>query len=189
MLNCSLFPLNRNLTDHWENDLMSKQLSTYCVAAMALLIGICVMHSAALAQAPTPYGAPISLEQANHVIKAAQAEAEKNGWPVAIAVVDGSGFLVAFQRLENTQLGSVEVSIEKAKTSALFRRPTKVFEETLGTGGANVKVLKLPGALPIEGGLPIVQEGKIIGAIGVSGVKSSEDGQIAAAGIAVLAIP
>lgn len=141
------------------------------------------------AQAPVPYGEPISLELANKVIAAAAVEAEKNEWPVAIAIVDAAGFLVAFQRLENTQLGSVEVSIEKAKTSVLFRRPTKAFEDTLALGGANVKVLRLPGALAIEGGLPIVRDGKIIGAIGVSGVKSSEDGQIAAAGLTALTAP
>lgn len=145
---------------------------------------VCV-DSTIWAQAPIPYGDPISLEQARKVIAAAEAEARKNNWPVAIAVVDGSGFLVAFQRIDNTQLGSVEVSIEKAKTSALFRRPTKVFEDLLAKEPANSKILKLPGALPIEGGLPIIHQGKIIGAIGVSGVKSSEDGQIAGAGIEV----
>lgn len=135
---------------------------------------------------PLPYGEAISLEQAKRVIAAAEVEAHKNKWPVAIAIVDGSGFLVAFQRLDNTQLGSVEVAQEKAKTSALFRRPTKLFEDTLALGGANLKVLKLPGALPIEGGLPIIQDGKIIGAIGVSGVKSTEDAQVAAAGLEAL---
>ena len=155
------------------------------VAAVITGLTLCVGSSAS-AQAPLPYGEAISLEQAKKVIAAAEVEAKKNNWPVAIAVVDGSGFLVAFQRLENTQLGSVEVALEKAKTSALFRRPTKVFEEMLVTGGAGLKVLKLPGALPIEGGLPIVKDGKIIGAIGVSGVKSSEDGQIATAGLEVL---
>ena len=155
------------------------------VAAVFTGLILCVGSSAS-AQAPIPYGESISLEQAKKVIAAAEVEAKKNNWPVAIAVVDGSGFLVAFQRLDNTQLGSVEVALEKAKTSALFRRPTKVFEEMLVTGGAGLKVLKLPGALPIEGGLPIVKDGKIIGAIGVSGVKSSEDGQIATAGLEVL---
>ena len=155
------------------------------VAAVFTGLTLCVGSSAS-AQAPIPYGESISLEQAKKVIAAAEVEAKKNNWPVAIAVVDGSGFLVAFQRLDNTQLGSVEVALEKAKTSALFRRPTKVFEEMLVTGGAGLKVLKLPGALPIEGGLPIVKDGKIIGAIGVSGVKSSEDGQIATAGLEVL---
>jgi uncharacterized protein GlcG (DUF336 family) len=139
-----------------------------------------------LAQAPMPYGEAISLDNARKVIAAAEAEAKKNSWPVAIAIVDGGGHLVAFARLENTQYGSVEVALEKAKTSALFRRPTKAFEDTLAMGGVNLKLLKLPGALPLEGGLPIVQGGKIIGAIGVSGVKSTEDGQIAAAGVATI---
>ena len=161
-------------------------LSRRWMLAAAVFTGLtlCVSSSVS-AQAPIPYGEPISLEQAKKVIAAAEVEAKKNNWPVAIAVVDGSGFLVAFQRLDNTQLGSVEVALEKAKTSALFRRPTKVFEEMLVTGGAGLKVLKLPGALPIEGGLPIVKDGKIIGAIGVSGVKSTEDGQIAAASLEV----
>lgn len=155
-------------------------------AAVFTGLGLC-LNQPACAQTPPPapplpYGEAISLEQARKVIAAAEVEAKKNNWPVAIAVVDGSGFLVAFQRLDNTQLGSVEVSLEKARTSALFRRPTKAFEDILAMGGANNKLLKLPGALPIEGGIPIVVGGKIIGAIGVSGVKSSEDGQIAAAG-------
>jgi len=140
------------------------------------------------AQAPVPYGEPITLEQARKMIAAAEVEAKKNEGPVAIAVVDGSGFLVAFGRMDNTQLGSVEVAIEKAKTSALFRRPTKAFEDTLAMGGAGLKILKLPGGLPIEGGLPIVHQGKIIGAIGVSGVKSTEDAQVATAGLAGLTV-
>lgn len=157
--------------------------SRFGIAAAVILQALCLKASA---QAPIPYGEPISLEHAKKVIAAAEVEAKKNNWPVAIAVVDSSGYLVAFQRLDNTQLGSVEVALKKAKTSALFRRPTKVFEDTLGTGGANVKIVTLPEALPIEGGLPIVHNGKIIGAIGVSGVKSTEDGQIAAAGLEAL---
>jgi uncharacterized protein GlcG (DUF336 family) len=152
------------------------------IIALGVLL-ICSLHQSSWAQAPIPYGEPISLEQARKVIAAAEVEAKKNEWPVAIAVVDGSGFLVAFARLENTQLGSIEVALEKAKTSALFRRPTKAFEDTLAMGGASLKVLKLPGGLPIEGGLPIIHQGKIIGAIGVSGVKSTEDAQVAAAGL------
>lgn len=158
-------------------------LSRTSILAVSFVVGLSQLCQIASAQAPLPYGEAISLDQAKKVIAAAEAEAQKNKWPVAIAVVDGSGFLVAFHRLDNTQLGSVEVAMKKAKTSALFRRPTKVFEDMLGTGGANLKVLKLPGALPIEGGLPIVHEGKIIGAIGVSGVKSTEDAQVATAGL------
>lgn len=152
----------------------------------AVVIGFAELASAQTAAPPPPYGEAITLEQAKKVLAAAEAEAKKNDWPVAISVVDGSGFLVAFQRLDNTQLGSVEVSLEKAKTSALFRRPTKAFEETLEKGGTAVRVLKLPGALPIEGGMPIIHNGKVIGAIGVSGVKSTEDAQVATAGLDAL---
>jgi glc operon protein GlcG len=140
----------------------------------------------AAAQAPPPYGEAITWAQAKKVLAAAEAEAQKQEWPVAIAIVDGSGHLVAFARLENTQLGSIEVALQKAKTAALFRRPTKAFEDALAAGGENIRLLKLPGALPIEGGLPILHNGKVIGAIGVSGVKSTEDAQVAAAGIAAL---
>lgn len=152
----------------------------------ALWLGLLLMSDPALAQEPIPYGAPISLAEALKVIEAAKVKATENNWPVAIAVVDGAGHLVAFHRLDNTQLGSIEVAIQKARTSALFRRPTKVFEDGLVTGGASLRVLKLPDALPIEGGLPIIHEGKIIGAIGVSGVKATEDGQVAAAGLEAL---
>ncbi len=154
------------------------------VVVVALLIAGLGMP--AKAQTPTPYGAPISLEQAKKVLAAAEAEATKNEWPVAIAIVDPSGFLVAFQRLDNTQLGSVQIALEKAKTAALFRRPTKAFEDLLASGGVSARVLKLPDALPIEGGLPIVVNGKLIGAIGVSGVKSTEDAQIGTAGLKAL---
>lgn len=158
--------------------------------AVSVLMGV-VLGGAQLAwaQAPIPYGENISLEHAKKVIAAAEVEANKNKWPVAIAVVDCSGFLVAFHRLDNTQLGSVEVALEKAKTSALFRRPTKVFEDLVAQGGVNAKILKLPGALPVEGGLPIIRDGKIIGAIGVSGVKSTEDAQVANAGLEALTPP
>lgn len=159
------------------------RLSLFSLASAALFL---LTGSSAQAQAPAPYGPAITLAQAKQVLAAAEAEANQNHWPVAIAIVDGSGFLVAFQRLENTQLGSIEVALQKAKTAALFRRPTKAFEDVLGMGGANLKILSLPGALPIEGGLPIIHDGKVIGAIGVSGVKSTEDAQIAEAGIAAL---
>jgi glc operon protein GlcG len=156
-----------------------------CLAVAATLA--CV--SSAGAQTPIPYGEPISLADARKVIAAATAEADNNKWPVAIAVVDGAGHLVAFDRLDNTQYGSIEVALQKAKTSALFRRPTKVFEDNVAAGGATLKVLKLPDALPIEGGLPILRDGKIIGAVGVSGVKSTEDAEIATAGLAALEKP
>jgi uncharacterized protein GlcG (DUF336 family) len=137
------------------------------------------------AQEPPAYGPAISLEQARKIVDAAEAEAKKQKWPVAIAVVDSAGYLVLFQRLDNTQLGSVEVSIEKAKTAVLYRRPTREFEERIAQGGAELKLLRLPG-LPLEGGVPIVQDGKIIGGIGVSGVQSRQDAAVAAAGLEAL---
>ena len=114
-----------------------------------------------------------------------QAEAGKHHWPVAVTIVDSAGFLVAFHRLDNTQLGSIEVSLEKAKTSAMFRRPSKYFEDAIAQGGAGLRALRT-GVMPVEGGLPIIQDGKLIGAIGVSGAKPSEDGQVARAGLAAL---
>lgn len=157
-----------------------------CRVVLLLSLAIVIpLSTTARAQEPIPYGAPINLETALKVVAAAEVEAKKQNWPVAITVVDCAGFLVAFHRLDNTQLGSVEVSLEKAKTSALFRRATRTYEDTLAQGGANLKVLRVP-ALPIEGGLPIIRDGKIIGAIGVSGVKSTEDAQVARAGLAAL---
>lgn len=134
---------------------------------------------------PAPYGSGISLEDAKKIMEAAEAEASRNSWPVAIAIVDSAGYLVMFHRLNNPQLGSVEVAIEKARTAVLYRRPTKAFEERLAEGGVNLKLLKLPG-LPLEGGLPILREGKIIGGIGVSGVQSFQDAEVGSAGLQAL---
>lgn len=128
------------------------------------------------------YGAPIPLADAKRILAAAQAEAGKNKWNVAIAIVDSGGHLVAFERMDTTQFGSIDVALEKARTAVAFRRPSKAFQDNVAAGGEGVRVLKLPGATPIEGGLPLVVGGKIVGAIGVSGVMSSQDGQIAAAG-------
>lgn len=154
------------------------------VLLVSLLVGVASAQPPAPAPAPPPppYGAPIGLEAAMKVLAAAKAEAEANSWPVAIAVVDGGGHLVAFQRLDNTQYGSINVALEKAKTSALFRRPTKAMEDALAQGGAGLRVLALPGATPVEGGVPIVIDGKLVGAVGVSGVQSTQDAQVATAG-------
>ena len=140
----------------------------------------------ARSRADLPYGAPIPLADAKRVLIAAQAEAAKNKWNVAIAVVDSGGHLVAFERMDTTQYGSVEVAQDKARTSVAFRRPSKAFQDTIAAGGEGMRMLKLTGATPIEGGLPLIVNGKIVGAIGVSGVTSAQDGQIAAAGLAVL---
>ncbi|HEY3066123.1 MAG TPA: heme-binding protein [Methylomirabilota bacterium] len=160
--------------------------------ALALLLAVAVIGAAEAQQtqtpAPTPaparapdYGTPVNLEQAKKILAASEAEARKNNWPVAIAIVDTHGYLIAFQRLDNTQTGSVNIALEKARTAAMFKRPTKAFED--GIAGGRMAILGLPGATPIEGGIPLMQDGKIIGAVGVSGVTSAQDAQVAKAGV------
>ena len=126
----------------------------------------------------------LTLEGAKAIAAAAEAEAVKNKWNVVIAILDETGSPIYLQRMDDTQVGSVEVAMQKAKSAFLFRRPTKAFED--GVAGGRAALLRLPGAMPIEGGLPIQVGGQTIGAIGVSGVTSQQDGQIAAAGLAVL---
>ncbi len=126
----------------------------------------------------------LTLAAVKKIIAAAEAEALKHVWPVVIAVVDDGGNLICLQRLDNAQFGSVEVAIQKARSAVAFKRPTKAWEELLASG--QQRVLNLPGVLSSEGGVPIVWKNQIIGAIGVSGVKASEDGQIARAGASVL---
>jgi glc operon protein GlcG len=156
---------------------------------LALVLGSVVLLAAASAsaQAPPPaYGSAITLEQAKKVMAGAEAEAKKNNWPVVIAILDSGGQLVMLQRLDNTQWGSVEVAKDKARSAVAFRRPTKAFQDAIGQGGANLRLLNLTGASMLEGGIPIVMDGKIVGAVGVSGVTSQQDAQIGQAGIDAL---
>jgi uncharacterized protein GlcG (DUF336 family) len=126
----------------------------------------------------------LTLAVARKILAAAEAEALKQGWPVVIAVVDDGGHLICLHRLDNAQFGSVEIAIQKARSAVAFKRPTKAWEELLASG--QQRVLGLPGVLSSEGGVPLTWKGQIVGAIGVSGVKSSEDGQVASAGAGVL---
>jgi len=135
----------------------------------------------ALAQMPNPYGLPISLENAKKAAAPALAEAAKNNWTMAVAIVGPAGNLIYYEKMDNTQLGSAEVAIDKARTAALFKRPTKAFQDAVAAGGEGLRVLALKGAVPIEGGIPLVMDGKIVGAIGVSGGTSAQDGQCAKA--------
>ena len=132
---------------------------------------------------PPPYGSPITLEQAKKVMVGAEAEAKKNSWNVVMVVLDSGGNLVMLQRMDGAQFGSIEVAKDKAYSAVAFRRPTKAFDDALAQGGANLRILKLSGAAPLEGGIPIVVDGKLIGAVGVSGVTSAQDAQIGRAGI------
>ena len=125
----------------------------------------------------------ISLGAADKIAAAAEAEAKRRGSTVVIVVVDDGGYPILLRRLDDTQVASVEVGIGKARTAAIFRRPSKVFEDQVRNG--RVAALALPGATPLQGGVPLVFEGKVIGAIGVSGNTPQEDEEIALAGAAV----
>jgi glc operon protein GlcG len=154
---------------------------------LSLAVGTALLLTAAAASAQTPapppnYGAPISLEQAKKVMAGAEAEAKKNSWPVVIAILDSGGQLVMLQRLDNAQWGSVDIAKEKARSAVALRRPTKVFQDLIAQGGANLRLLNI-GYSVLEGGIPIVVDGKIVGSVGVSGVTSQQDAQIAQAGI------
>lgn len=145
-----------------------------------LFFGLCALS--AVAQMSNPYGPPISLENAKKAAAPALAEARKNNWTMAVAIVDPSGNLVYYEKMDNTQLGSANVAIDKARSAALYKRPTKALQDALAAGGAGLRVLRLQGAVPVEGGIPLLLDGKIIGAIGVSGDSSDHDGQCAKAG-------
>jgi glc operon protein GlcG len=135
---------------------------------------------------PNAYGSPIGLEDAKKAAAPAIAEARKNSWLMAVAIVDPAGHLVYFEKMDGTQTGSVTVAIAKARSAALFKRSTKTFQDTLAGGGEGLRVLKLENAVPVEGGLPLIVNGTIVGAIGLSGGTSQQDGQCAQAGANVL---
>jgi glc operon protein GlcG len=149
-------------------------------------IALCGVMTVAHAQVPQ-YGGNITQAQAQKALAGAVAEGQKISVPMAIAIVDTAGQLVAFVRADNTQVGSLGVSQDKATSAALYRRPTKVFQDVLAAGGAGLRVLTLRGANAVEGGIPVVIDGKIVGAIGVSGGSAEQDGQVAKAGLDALA--
>jgi uncharacterized protein GlcG (DUF336 family) len=154
------------------------------ILAMVAAIMMVFAFGAQAQQMPNPYGGPITLEIAKKAAAGAVAEARKNNWTMAVTVADTAGNLVYFEKLDNTQTASIRISITKARSAATFKRPTKTFED--GVKGGNNTVLGLPGSIPSEGGIPIVIDGKIIGAIGVSGGTSQQDGVAAQAGINAL---
>ena len=133
------------------------------------------------------YGSSIRLELAKKAAAPALAEARRNNWMMAVAIVDIAGDLVYFEKMDDTQAGSVTIAMAKARAAARFKRPTKAFQDILTTNSDGLRILGLEGAVPVEGGLPLVADGKIIGAIGVSGGTSQEDGVCAKAGADVVA--
>jgi len=162
---------------------MARLLSLLVAVVMLIALGSASAQTPAPAPAPPPaYGTPISLEQAKKVMAGAEAEAKKNNWPVVITILDSGGNLVMLQRLDNAQWGSIEIAKEKARSAVALRRPTKALQDLIAQGGANLRLLNI-GYSVLEGGIPIVVDGKIIGSVGVSGVTSQQDAQIAQAGI------
>ena len=149
-------------------------------------LALCLLSYAtapAMAQtAPPPYGAPMSLDTAKKAMAAA--EAKKNNWSVAIAIIDTTGSLVLFQKMDNTNTLSVAVAEGKARASLDGRRPSKAFQDAVAGGGAGLRLLSVPNLMTLEGGVPVIADGKVVGAIGVSGVTSEQDAQIAMAGAA-----
>ena len=132
------------------------------------------------------YGPSIRLESAKQAAAAALTEARRNSWTMVVAVVDIAGELVYFEKMDDSQNGSVKVAVAKARSAALFKRPTKAFQDTLTATDDGLMILGLDGAVPVEGGIPLVIDGLIVGAIGVSGGTSQQDGECANAGVGAL---
>lgn len=157
-------------------------MTTSPVLPAAMFFALITSTAIAQAQGPKLYGPPIGVESAKKIASIALAEARKNNWYMAVAVVDPSGTLVYYEKMDNTQTGSASVSIDKARTASLFKRPSKAFQDMVAGGGQGLRILGLPGAVPIEGGVPLIVDGRIVGAIGVSGDSADHDGICAQAG-------
>lgn len=154
--------------------------------ALAPIVLLAALAGPAQAQVPQ-YGPNVNHEQARKAVAAAIAEVRRQNLPpMAVAVVDTAGQLVAFERMDNTQTASVAVAQDKAMSAAMYRRPTKVFQDLLAGGGVGTRVLSLRGANAVEGGLPLVVDGKIVGGIGLSGGSSEQDGVAAKAAVDAL---
>src|SRR5436190_24228490 len=149
---------------------------------LALTVLAMLAAATASAQMPNPYGASVTLETARKIAAMSITEANKSGFKMAIAIVDTAGDLVYFEKMDGTQVASVNIAQDKARSSVRFKRPTKAMQDILAAGGAGVRFLALQGAVPVEGGLPLLMDGKIVGAIGASGGTSEQDGQAAKAG-------
>ena len=133
-----------------------------------------------------PYGRSITLAEAKRAAAAALEPAKANGWTVVVAIVDPGGHLVYLEKLDETQVGSVPVAEAKARSAAIYKRPTKMLQDVLARGGDGLRVLRLEGAIPVEGGVPLLVDGKLVGALGISGGSSAEDEACAVAGAAAL---
>jgi glc operon protein GlcG len=154
-------------------------------AVLAFANGAGAQQPAPTPAAPPPsYGAPgVTLEQAKKAVEASEAEAKKNGWRMAIAVVSIGGYLIHFSRIDDTQFASNDIAVHKAKVAAIFRRPTKAFQDALAATPPNLAILTLDAVIAAEGGIPIMSGGKVIGAMGCSGGTGAQDAQVCKAGV------
>lgn len=160
---------------------MLRMLALFCALTLAALPALAQQPGQPPAP-PPPYGPPITLDQAKRVMAGAELEAAKNSWAVAITILDSGGNMVMFHKTDNAQLSAISVSEGKARTALEFKLPSKALDDAIARGGAGMRLLALKNITPIEGGLPIIVDGKIIGAIGVSGTVSAQDQQVAKAG-------
>ena len=161
-------------------------MNRYRVTFVALIAAVALPALASAQGQPAMYGNPITADQAKPIAAAAIAEAKKNQWTMAIAIVDPWGELVYFEKMDNTQVGSVDIAQAKARSAARFKRPTKAFQDALAAGGEGWRILSLNGAVAVEGGVPLIVGGRIVGAIGASGGTSQQDGMTAGAGAATV---
>ncbi len=156
----------------------------------SLTLGVSLaLSSGAFAQAPPAppmYGPSMNLETAKKAVEAAMAEAKKNGWFMAVTAVSIGGYIVHASTMDGTQFASIQISQHKAKAAAIFRRPTKVFEDRVAQGGAGIAVLSLDGVIASEGGLPVMKDGKVVGGLGCSGGTGQQDGLACKAGVDAL---
>lgn len=171
--------------------ILRKSVATAVAASVALFVSSNASSADPKPATPPssyaiPIGPTISLDAAKKAAAAGAAEARKNGWHMAIAVVDPAGSLIYYEKMDDTQIGSAKIAVNKARSAALFKRPTKAFQDALAGGGVNLRVLGLEGAVPVEGGVPLMIGGKLVGAIGLSGDLSEHDGQCATAAAATL---
>jgi len=133
-----------------------------------------------------PYGPPLTLADAKRVASAAEAAASERGWPIVVAVYDSTGHLALLHRMDDAHLASVTVAQRKAETAVKYRRSTRAFEDGIAEGGAGVRAVTLPMVCAVDGGLPLLRDGRVVGAIGVSGMNPTQDAFVAQAGAAAL---
>ena len=162
---------------------MLSKPSSPVLAIVAAILALFTLGASAQA---LPYGAPISTDSAKKVAAAAFAESRKNNWTHAIAITDPAGILVYYERMDGVQNAAPQVATAKAPSAAQFKRPTKAFQDDVAAGGVGLRYLSLPGVVAADGGVPLVIDGKIVGAIGTSGGTAAQDGQVAMAGAAAL---